>query len=108
MYGLVVKTSFGVWRLSFMSPDFRDGRHILFVMVVYPSVCLSVCLSVTKSCPLCNLKPLKISPWNAIEILTNIRRCAERKNHKSWIYVFSYAPLNFVSSSFCDKIVSAL
>ena len=45
MYGLVVKTSFGVWRLSFMSPDFRDGRYILFVMVVYPSVCLSVCPS---------------------------------------------------------------
>ena len=46
MYGLVVKTSFGVWRLSFMSPHFRVGRQIVFAMVVCPSVCLSVCLSV--------------------------------------------------------------
>ena len=38
MYGLVVKTSCGVWRLSFMSPHFRVGRHIVFVMVVCPSV----------------------------------------------------------------------
>ena len=33
---------------------------------------------------------------------------AERKNHISWIYMFRVMPSNFVSSSFCDKIVSAL
>ena len=38
MYGLVVKASFGVWRLSFMSPHFRVGRHIVFAMVVRLSV----------------------------------------------------------------------
>ena len=27
--------------LSFMSPHFRVGRHIVFAMVVCPSVCLS-------------------------------------------------------------------
>ena len=96
MYGLVVKTSFGVWRLSFMSPHFRVGRHIVFDIVV--------CLSVTKSCPLCNLKTVQ----DILMELTNFRRCAERKNHNSWIYFFSYAPLNFVSSSFTDEIVSAL
>ena len=47
MYGLVVKTSFGVWRLSFMSPHFRVWRH---------TGRLSVCLSVTKLWPLCNLQ----------------------------------------------------
>ena len=51
MYGLIVKTSLGVWRLSFMSPHFWVGRHIVFAMAVY--------LSVTKSCPLCNLKPVQ-------------------------------------------------
>ena len=55
MYGLVVKICFGVWRLSFMSPHFRVERHIVFAMVVCPSVCLSV----TKSCPLCNLKTVQ-------------------------------------------------
>ena len=55
MYGVVVKTSFGVWRLSFMSPHFRVGRHIVFAMVACPSVCMSV----TKSCPLCNLKTVQ-------------------------------------------------
>ena len=52
MYGLVVKTSFGVWTLSFMSPHFRVGRHIVLPW-------LSVCLSVTKSCLLCNLKTVQ-------------------------------------------------
>ena len=34
-------------------------------------------------------------------MLTNIRQRAEHKNHNSYIYTFlSYAPLNFVSSSF--------
>ena len=41
MYGLVVMTSFGVWRLIFMSPHFRVGRHIVFAMVVRLSVCPS-------------------------------------------------------------------
>ena len=52
MYGLAVKTRFCVWRLSFMSPHFRVGRHTVFAMVVRPVVCLSV----TKSCPLRNWK----------------------------------------------------
>ena len=133
---------------------FRVGRHIVFARVVRP------CLSVTKSCPLCNLKtvqgifmkrhininqqsartvtlgyiffqlcpfelckkqslwqnrvrsitlkPFRISSWNFIELLTNTDRRAERKNHNLDIYFFSYVPLNFVSSSFCDKNVSAL
>ena len=52
MYGLVVKTSFGVRRLSFMSPHFRIGRHVVFAMVV--------CLSVHhKTGPLCNLKTVQ-------------------------------------------------
>ena len=51
MYDPVVKTSFGVWRLSFMSPHFRVGRHIVLPW--------SVCLSVTNSCPLCNLKTVQ-------------------------------------------------
>ena len=65
MYGLVVKTSFGVWRLSLMSSHFRVGRHIVFAMVI----CLSVRMSVRHKivlCPLCNLKAVQ-------EILTNIR-----------------------------------
>ena len=86
MYGLVVKTSFGVWRLSYMSPHFRVGRHNVFAMVVCPSVCLSV----TKSCPLCNLKTVQDI---LMELLTNIRRCAERKNHNSWIYIIRVMPL---------------
>ena len=49
MYGLVVKTSFGVRRLSFMSPHFRVGRHIVFAMVVRPSVSTSVRPSVRPS-----------------------------------------------------------
>ena len=55
MYGLVVKTSFGVWRLSFMTLHLRVGRHIVFAMVVCPYVCVSV----TKSCPLCNFNSLQ-------------------------------------------------
>ena len=64
MYCLVVKTSFGVLRLSFKSPHFRVGIHIIFGMVVCPSVLD--------------------------------------------LYILSYAPLNFVSSSLSEKIVSAL
>ena len=88
MYGLVVKTSFGVWRLSFMPPHFRVGTHIVFGMVVCLAVCLSVCLSVTKSCPLCNLKTVQDI---FIERHRN-RRYAEHKNHNSWIYIFELCP----------------
>ena len=36
-----------------------------------------------------------------MQIFTNIRQRAERKNHKLlYLYFLSYAPLNFVSSSF--------
>ena len=38
MYGLVVKTRFGVWGLSFTSPHFRIGTHIVFAMSICPSV----------------------------------------------------------------------
>ena len=31
MYGTVVKTGFCVWRLGFMSPHFRVGRHIVLI-----------------------------------------------------------------------------
>ena len=50
--------------------------------------CRPLCSSVTWN-------PFKISSWNVIEILTNIRQCADRKNHNSWTYIFNYAPLNF-------------
>ena len=69
MYGLVVKTSFGVWRLSFMSPHFRVGGHC---------VCHGR-LSFTKSCPLCNLKTVQDILMLLHRILTNIRGCARRK-----------------------------
>ena len=48
--------------------------------------CRPLCSSVT-------WKPFKISSWNIIEILTNIRRCADRKNHDFWIYIFWVMPL---------------
>ena len=40
-----------VWGISLCLPPARVGRHIDFPLA---SVCLSVCLSVTKSCPLYN------------------------------------------------------
>ena len=44
-------------------PPFRVGRHIVFGWVVCQSVCPSVrpsfCLSIKKSCPLCNLKTVQ-------------------------------------------------
>ena len=48
--------------------------------------CRPICSSVT-------WKPFKISSWNIIEILTNIRWCADRKNHNSWIYICLVMPL---------------
>ena len=42
MYGLVVKTSFGVWRLNSMSPHFRVGEKFCHSRL---SVCLPVCPS---------------------------------------------------------------
>ena len=38
-------------------------------------------------------KPFKIPSWNLIQILTNIRRHAERKNHNCCIYTFWVMPL---------------
>ena len=95
---LEVWSSFGVWRFSFMSPHFRVGSNIVLPR---SSVCF-VCPSQNHDRSV-TWKGFKISSWNF-----NIRRCAERKNHNSWINIFSYAPLNFVSCSFSDKIVSAL
>ena len=43
MYGLVVKTSFGVWRLNSMSPHFRVGKKLFCHSRL--SVCLPVCPS---------------------------------------------------------------
>ena len=83
MYG-VVKTSFGVWRLSFMSPYLRVGRHIVFAMVV----CLSVCLSVTISCPLCNLKTVQ-------DILMELHRTDNVQSARTVTlgYIFLVMPL---------------
>ena len=55
---------------------------------VHPSVCLSQnrIRSVT-------WKPFKISSWNFIQILTNIRWRAERNNHNSCVYTFWVMPL---------------
>ena len=44
--------------------------------------------SVTKSCPLYNLKPFKLSSQNFIKISISIRQCAGCKNHNSCIYTF--------------------
>ena len=39
----------------------------------------------------------------------NIRGRAECKNHNALVHIIrGYAPLNFVSSSFCDKIMVTL
>ena len=52
MYGLVVKTSFGVWRLSFMFfATSGSGDIFVFAMVDCPSV--------TKSCLRSNLKTVQ-------------------------------------------------
>ena len=89
MYVLVVKTSFDVWRLNFMSPDFMVVRQIV---LPWAFACLSVCLSVTKSCQVCNLKTVK-------EILMERHRnrlYAERKNHNYWIYSFELCPFELL------------
>ena len=56
------------------------------------------------------LKPFKITSWNFIHVqmLRTFRWCAECKNHNSCLSTFNYAPLKFVSNSFCYKIASAL
>ena len=66
MYGLVIKTSFGIWRLSFMSPPLQGRETYCFCHGR-----LSVCLSITKPCPLCYLKTVQdILQRNIKTILT--------------------------------------
>ena len=65
--------------------------------------------SVTQSCPLYNFKTIQAIFMELHTNINNIRRHAECKNHNSCIdTLLSYIPLNFVSSSFCDEIMSAL
>ena len=69
-----------------MSPPFRVGRHIAIAWLV--------CLSITKNrFRSVTWKPFKVSSWNFIQILTNIRQHAEHKNHNSCIYTFWVMPL---------------
>ena len=92
MYGLVVKTSVWVWRLSFMTPHFRIGRHILFLPWS------SVCLSIRKSRPLCNLKTVH-------DILMELHRIMTL-GYIVWNYSrFELCKYICTCISFCDKIV---
>ena len=52
------------------------------------------------------LKPFKVG--NFIQILSNIRRRAERKNHNSYIDTFELHPFELFKKQVLDKIVSAL
>ena len=86
------------------------SRDIVFARVVCPFVRPSVArpsvrLSVTKPYPLCNLKTVQDI---FMKLHININRHWTTWTITLGYIVFSYEPLNFVSSSFCDKIVSAL
>ena len=92
-----------------MSPPSGLGDILFLPQSVCPSIWLSVCQSITKSCPLCNLKTVQdIFMKLHININQHWTTCRAQEPLLLDIYFLSYAPLNFVSSSFCDKIVSAL
>ena len=81
---------------------FSPSVHLSVCLSVGPSVRLSAC---HKSCPLYNLKPLKLYSRNFIQISISIRWRAECKNGNSTFYTFWVISLWTLCIT---KIVSAL
>ena len=74
----------------FMSPAGTVGRHIVFPLA---SVHLSVCLSVTKSCPLYNLKTVSDISTKFHTFVRHIQTTCHAQDPDSCMLIFQIIPL---------------
>ena len=77
----------------------RSSRTITLAFILFELFHLG--LSITKWCPFCNLKSVQDIFKKLYIISINIWRCAECKNHNSYIYTFWIISLGTLSQKTC-------